>query len=362
MSLYRHVRSKDELRTGLRSPSARSMALARARVQGEHMRILVLGGTKMVGHAVAADALARGHDVVCAARGESGPVPDGATLLKIDRDVSHEALEGERFDAVVDMATISYPWVAGALAALAKNAGHWTFVSTINVYSDVVTFGQGPDAPLLDPREEPSTGQDPDEYGAIKVASENAVRDAMGDKAFIVRPGLITGARDSSDRFGYWPGRFARGGRVLVPHRPEQPAQYIDVEDLARWIVDASEQRIAGTYDGIGPHTGLSELLSGIAAAVGASVEFVEATPAQLAEAEINPWGGPRSLPLWTPDTHTGFLAHDPSASIDAGLRLRPLDEAVASALAREQELGLDRERRAGLSLAEEKDALDRIG
>jgi nucleoside-diphosphate-sugar epimerase len=326
------------------------------------MRILVLGGTKLLGHAVATEAVARGHDVVCAARGESGPVPDGTTLLKIDRDVSHEALEGERFDDVVDMATISYPWVEGALAALASNAGHWTFVSTINVYSDVATFNQAPGAPLLEPRQQPSTGEDPDEYGAIKVASENAVRDAMGDKAFVVRPGLITGGRDSSDRFGYWPGRFAQGGRVLVPHRPEQPAQYIDVEDLARWIVDAGEQRIAGTYDGIGPHTGLNDLLSGIAAAVGTEVEFVSATPAQLTEAEVTPWGGPRSLPLWAPDTHTGFLAHDPSPSIDAGLRLRSLDEAVASALAREQELGLDRERRAGLSLAEEKAALDRIG
>lgn len=326
------------------------------------MRILVLGGTKLLGHAVAAEAVARGHEVVCAARGESGPVPDGATLVKVDRDTSHEVLEGERFDDVIDMATISYPWVAGALDALAKNAGHWTFVSTINVYSDVVTFGQTPDAPLLDPRTEPSTGADPDEYGAIKVASENAVRDAMGDKAFIVRPGLITGGRDSSDRFGYWPGRFARGGRVLVPHRPEQPAQYIDVDDLARWIVDAGEQRISGAYDGIGPHTGLNDLLADIAAAVGGEVEFVSATPEQLAAAEVNPWGGPRSLPLWTPDTHTGFLAHDPSPSLAAGLRLRPLDEAVASALARERELGLDRERRAGLSAAEEKDAIDRIG
>lgn len=325
------------------------------------MRILVLGGTKMVGYTVAAEAVARGHEVVCAARGESGPVPPGTTLLKIDRDTSHDVLAGERFDDVIDMATISYPWVEGALATLAANAGHWTFVSTINVYSDVETFGQAPGSPLLDPLEGQGSSADPDEYGRIKVASENAVREAMGDKAFIVRPGLITGAHDSSDRFGYWPGRFARGGQVLVPNRPDQPAQYIDVEDLARWIVDAGEQRISGTYDGIGPHTGLNDLLTAIAAAVGASVEMVPATPAQLKDAEVNPWGGPRSLPLWAPDTHSGFLAHDPSASIEAGLRLRPLEEAVASALDREQELGLDRERRAGLSLEEEKDALDRI-
>jgi 2'-hydroxyisoflavone reductase len=327
------------------------------------MRILVLGGTRMVGHAVAADAVARGHEVVCAARGESGSVPDGATLLRIDRDESHAALEGERFDAVVDMATMSYPWVEGALSALAKTAGHWTFVSTINVYSDVVTLGQAPGAPLLEPRKEGGgdNTKDPDRYGAIKVASENLVRDAMGDKAFVVRPGLITGKGDSSDRFGYWPGRFARGGRVLVPERPEQPAQYIDVEDLARWIVDAGEQRITGTFDGIGPSTGLSQLITDIADAVGTEVEFFRATPAQLTAAEVNPWGGPTSLPLWGPDTHLGFLGHDPSASIDAGLRLRPLAEAVAAALARERELGLDRERKSGLSPAEEKAAIERI-
>lgn len=328
------------------------------------MRTLVLGGTKMVGHAVASEALARGHEVVCAARGESGPVPGGATLLKIDRDVSHDELAGERFDAVVDVATISYQWVEGALAALAKAAGHWTFVSTINVYSNVVTFDQRPGAPLLEPRTEPVEGEltDPDVYGAIKVASENAVRDTMGDKAFVVRPGLITGKLDGSDRFGYWPGRFARGGQVLVPQRPDQPAQYIDVEDLARWIVDAGEQRVAGTYDGIGPWTGLNTLLSDIAAAVGTEVEFVEATPGQLTAAEVNPWGGPRSLPLWAPESHTGFVAHDAAPSIAAGLRLRPLDEAVASALARERELGLDRPRKAGLSADEEKDAIGSIG
>ena len=338
------------------------------------MRLLVLGGTIFVGYAVAAEAVRRGHEVVCAARGESGSVPDGATLVKVDRDAEDglEPLAGSDFDAVVDVSPLSYPWVDRALRTLGDRAGHWSFVSTINVYADNATPGQtpasGPLVPALtqhaDRDQMAAAGEDGVLlYGGIKVASENAVRDAMGDRAFVTRPGLITGAGDRSDRFGYWPGRFARGGRVLVPDAPDQPIQYIDVRDYARWIVDAGELGLSGTYDAIGPVRPLPDLLTAIAEEVGAgsageAVELVRATPDQLTEAKVNSWGGPRSLPLWLPATHHGMAAHDPAPSIEAGLVLRPLSEAVGDALDRERELGLDRERKAGLSQAEELEIL----
>lgn len=336
------------------------------------MRILVLGGTIFVGYAVAAEAVRRGFDVVCAARGESGSVPDGATLVKVDRDAEDglAPLAGEGFDAVVDVSPLSFPWVSRALDAFGERAGHWTFVSTINVYSDVRTKDQtpatGPLVPALEQHsnrdEMMAAGEDGVAlYGGIKVASENAVRAAVGDRAFVVRPGLITGSWDRSDRFGYWPGRFARGGRVLVPDAPDQRVQIIDVKDFATWIVDAGEKGLAGTYDAIGPHKPLATTLEEIAAAVGFDGELVKATPSQLAEANVNPWGGPRSLPLWAPDDYDGFKTHDPTPSIEAGMPVRPFADAVADALERERELGLDRERKAGLSLDEEKEVLAKL-
>ncbi len=311
-----------------------------------------------MGHAVAADAVARGHDVTCAARGESGPVPDGARLVRVDRDAAGglASLDGREFDAVVDVATMSYPWVADALRALAGRVGHWTFVSTINVYADNATIGQRPDAPVLAPLREAGTGQpvDPTFYGRVKVAGEDAVREAMGERAFVVRPGLITGPDDRSDRFGYWAARFARGGRVVVPDSPDQPIQHVDVRDLAAWIVTAGEQGLGGTFDGVGPAGRLPDLLRDIAAAVGGDVELVPVAPKTLAAAGVTPWGGPKSLPLWAPSTHWGLPAHDAAPSLAAGLRLRPLAETVAAALATERALGPDRERKAGLSAAQE--------
>jgi nucleoside-diphosphate-sugar epimerase len=331
------------------------------------MRLLVLGGTVFAGRTVAAEALRRGHEVVCAARGESGKVPDGAELVRVDRDAEDglAPLDGEEFDAVVDVAPLSFPWVTRPLGALAERAGHWTFVSTVSVYTDTATRGQTPaTGPVHEPLEQHATVEQlraeggAELYGAIKVAAENAVRAALGERAFVVRPGLITGPGDGSDRFGYWPGRFARGGRVLVPAAPDQPVQYLDVRDLAEWIVTAAETGLGGTFDGVGPVGRLGGLLADIAAAAGGGAELVPATDDQLTAAGVNPWSGPRSLPLWLPDDHAGLASHDPAPSLAAGLRIRPLADAVAGALDTERELGLDRERRSGLSSAEEAEVL----
>jgi nucleoside-diphosphate-sugar epimerase len=330
------------------------------------MRLLVLGGTVFVSHAVAAQALRRGHDVVCAARGSSGSVPSGAKLVVVDRDspTGLDVLAGERFDAVVDVAKISHPWVTRALDVLAEGAGHWTFVSTISAYADETTLGQGPDAPLLQPLERhvgPEEQQeltDPHVYGSVKVASENAVRDRLGERAFVVRPGLITGPGDLTDRFGYWPARMHRGGRVLVPDTPDLPTQLIDVRDLAAWIVSAAENRLTGNFDAVSPPAPLPDVLTEIAAAVGAEVEMVPAAPATLEAAKVRYWSGPRSLPLWLPPSWFGLSAHDPTPSLDAGLRIRPLADAAVAALDHELTLGLDRNREAGLTPAEEAEIL----
>jgi 2'-hydroxyisoflavone reductase len=333
------------------------------------MRVLVLGGTSFLSKEVARNALTRGHEVVCAARGRSGAVPDGARLVAVDRNEPGgvKTLAGKKFDAVVDVATGSLGWVRDALTVLAGRARHWTFVSSINAYSDTATMHQTADADLL----KPATTTDhvemadltPEIHGGIKVASENAVRDATDDRAFLVRPGLITGPGDYMDRFGYWPARFSRGGRVVVPDNPGQPIQHIDVRDLAAWIVTAGEQRLTGAYDAVGPVLELGPTLRDIAALVAADgTELVPVSPDKLFAAGVTPWGGPRSLPLWLPPSHYGVVSHDAASAWAAGLHPRSLADTVEAALAEERARGLDRPRTAGLTIEEEAALLAAAG
>lgn len=311
------------------------------------MRILVLGGTVFLSKATAVEAVRRGHQVVCAARGESGRVPDGATHVAVDRNVGLGPLVGAHFDAVVDVAKMSVTWVRDALRSV--TADHWTFISSCSVYADHSTPGS---TATLDPLEDDADApMSSDRYGAVKVAGENAVRDALDGRAFIVRAGLITGPGDPSDRFGYWPNRLARGGRVAVPDAPDQPAQHIDVRDLAAWIVDAAERRVTGTYDAIGPANPLSLVLGEIAGAVAPQgTELVRIPEPVLQQHGVAPWVGPRSLPLWLPPTHRAMMFRDAGPALAAGLRVRPTADTALDTLEHERALGPDRTRRAGLT------------
>ncbi|WP_436492801.1 NAD-dependent epimerase/dehydratase family protein [Actinokineospora sp. HUAS TT18] len=315
------------------------------------MRLLVLGGTRFLSHAVAAEAVRRGHDVTCAARGESGQVPSGAKLVKVDRDTDGglDAVTGE-FDAVVDVARISFSWVRRALDVLGGRVGHWVFVSSISVYGEPNAVNDV----LLPPQE---IDDEPESYGNIKVASENAVLKAFPD-AFIARAGLLTGPGDLSDRFGYWPARMSRGGRVVVPD-VDHLTSYVDVRDAAAWLVDAAETQVKGTFDVTGPAVPLPALLRDIAA--GFDVELVPVSEETLGKLGVQPWMGPKSLPLWVPKSHSMMTARDAGPALAAGLKVRPLADAVAGALDYERALGLDRERKSGLSAAEEAEVLSTL-
>ncbi|ONI72988.1 hypothetical protein ALI144C_44300 [Actinosynnema sp. ALI-1.44] len=321
------------------------------------MRLLVLGGTAFLGRAIAAAAVRRGHDVTCAARGSSGDAP--APLIKLDRDDPDglAPLRGERFDAVVDVAKISYPHVRRAVDEI--EAGHWTFVSSISAYEQFRTGGV--DDPVFDPVYEQGTAQTMDSYGAIKVASENAVRDVYGENAFIVRAGLITGRGDVSDRFGYWPARLSGDGQAVVPDAPDQATHHVDVEDLAAWVVGGAERRVGGTFNASGLPVPLGELLARIKAAVGGDAEIVPVGEQQLIDLEVGWWSGPRSLPLWIPNGHIIGANWDVRPAIDAGLKFRSVEEAALSALEHERELGLARPRKAGLTRGEEAHILGAV-
>lgn len=325
-------------------------------------RILVLGGTSWLGGAVASRAADRGHQVTCLARGESGEVPAGTAHVVADRRLpgAYDEVATQDWDVVLDVS-----WqpaqVRSALSALASRARHWVYVSSISVYADQSTPGLDESAALVDPWSgsgEPGV----EEYAGAKVSCETSCSSAMGEgRLLIARAGLIVGYGDRSDRFGYWPGRFARAydaQPLLVPPM-DCPVQVIDVVDLARWLVDAAEGRVAGTFDATGPQLTFADVAAACQSVTGNRPALVEPREAWLVDAGVAPWAGPDSLPLWLPrQTHGGMAARKAHAVRESGLGTRPMTDTVGNSLRWERELGLDRERRAGLNPGREADLL----
>ncbi|HEV7624169.1 MAG TPA: NAD-dependent epimerase/dehydratase family protein [Amnibacterium sp.] len=326
------------------------------------MKLLVLGGTAWLGGAVAADAVARGADVVCLARGTAGSVPQGARLVVADRDdpAALDAVRHERWDAVVDVAR-QPGHVRNAVTALAPVAERFVFVSTGNVYADQRTPGQDEDSPLLAPLESDLMAS-MEEYGPAKVACEHAVRSVFGDdRSVIARAGLIAGPGDGSGRSGYWPWRFAHpsnaDGRVLVPDALDRSAAVIDVRDLAAWLVDAAERRTAGVFDTVGQAMPLGEHLDTARAVAGGRATIVPAGEQWLAEHGVEEWAGPRSLPLWLCDPDWwGMNARTGERARAAGLTNRPLAATLADLLGWEEQR--EHPHGAGLTDDEERELL----
>ena len=299
------------------------------------MRILVLGGTVFLSRAVAVEAVRRGHEVVCACRGESGSVPDGVRLVRWDRGAGEPAPGDEigTVDAVVDVAR-QPSWVRAALSAWGD--AHWVFVSTISVYSDDATPGGRPGLTPTHPavHTDGDLSEAPELYGALKVGCEEAVLTSAAS-AVVVRPGLICGPGDVTSRFGYWPERLAAGGEVLAGGSPADVVQIIDVGDLAAWLVTAAEQRTTGTYDGVGPALPVGDLLAQVAAGVGGEASLTWVPSAFLAEHDVEPWAGPSALPLWLPrPEYDGMLARDAAPALEAGLVVRPIAQTARETLA----------------------------
>lgn len=306
-------------------------------------------------HAIAADAVARGHDVTCAARGRSGTAPDGARFVHLDRtEPDWSALE-ESYDAVVDVARMP-SWVRSAIEALGRRIPHWTAISSISVYADHSIPGGSPETlPVLEPAPADEEQDSPDKYGAAKVACEQIVQ-AGAELALVIRPGLIVGPGDPSGRFSYWAERLAEGGEVLLPESPDRDTQVIDVRDLAAWIVTAAEKRLTGVYDASGPVQRIGDLVDQVAAALGGRAEPVWAPAEFLHEQDVTYWAGPRSLPLWLPEHARGMTAHDVSAALAVGLTTRPIGETAVDTLAWMR--ATPEAARTGLSRAEEQDVL----
>ncbi|HEY5845357.1 MAG TPA: NAD-dependent epimerase/dehydratase family protein [Microlunatus sp.] len=324
------------------------------------MRILILGGTAWLGRTVAALGVAEGHDVVCLARGVSGAVPSGASLVvgERDRPDAYDVVSGQSWDAVIDVSR-QPSHVREALQALSATTRHWVFVSTCNVYADASRLDGDESDPLLEPLpvDEPAT---PETYGAGKVACELSVLEHRGSQgALIARAGLIGGPDEPFDRCGYWPWRFARpaapGGAVLVPDVPELITSVIDVRDLARFLLDTATMRISGTFDTVGERLPLKSHLTTARLVAGHRGPLVSASPEWLTEHGVQPWMGERSLPLWLPPDSVGMTARQGVHARAAGLVTRPLADTLTDTLVWELAREQPRPRRAGLTDDDER-------
>jgi len=315
------------------------------------MRILVTGGTAFLSRAVAEAAVHRGHAVVCVARGSSGQPPAGAALAEVDWTQPQwpTLLAGITADAVIDVAYRNQDQVCRLVDAVGPNVPYWLFVSTCLVYRDRTMPGQRADAAVID-------ADEGELFPHVKRASEAIVVRRFPRSALIVRPGLITGPGDRSDRFGYWPARLAQGGHVLAPGVPSDVIQWIDVRDLAQWLVESAEHRRTGVIDAVGHPMRLGDALCGMATAVGSDARLVWVPQEFLLSVGVTPWSGRRSLPLWVrrPE-EAGLLARDPSPALACGLRLRGLANTALAALDWERRLGVLRARKAGLTPEEER-------
>ncbi|MGN6327032.1 NAD-dependent epimerase/dehydratase family protein [Pseudolysinimonas sp.] len=330
------------------------------------MRILVLGGTAWLGGEIVREALRRGHEVTALARGDAGSVPEGAAFVRADRDElgAYDEVAGAEWDAVVDVSR-QPGHVRGAIASLAERVRHWVFVSTCSVYEPRPDLHADESAPIL--RAYPGDLMtDPEQYGAAKVACEEAVRAAFGDdRAFVARASLIGGPGDASQRSTYWPTRFAHPsnpeGRVLVPDAPEVLTQVIDVRDLAAFLVDAAERRHPGTANVGGETLTLAEHLATAQRVAGWSGQLIAADEDWLAEHGVDYWAGPRSLPLWLRGEHIALGSHDTTRAERLGLRRRPLEETLRDGAAWETARTGPVERRAGLSDDDERALLEEL-
>ena len=316
------------------------------------MKILVLGGTSFVGRAIVEDALAAGHEVTLFSRGKTGTelFPDLERRVG-DRDTGDYASLAEgSWDAVVDVSGYVPRHVGQAMDALGDRGGRYLFISTGSVY-DRAQAGDGitEDSARL-PAERGTEEIDGETYGRLKVACEDDVLARYGDAATIVRPGIVAGPHDPTDRFTYWVRRAARGGAVALPGRPDQPVQVVDSSDLGRLVVALLEADQPGIYNAVGPAdpVTLQELVQVCATAAGSDIQIV-------------PVGAELDFPLVLPDSSWDVMFRRSAArAYDAGMPKTPLEKTAADVLAWDSERGTP-ELSVGISAEREAELLSTL-
>jgi 2'-hydroxyisoflavone reductase len=324
------------------------------------MRLLILGGTGFLGPHIVEAALARKHVPTLFNRGRTNPglFPD-LEKLHGDRDPNKgdglNALKGRQWDAVVD--TSGYvPRIARASAdLLAPNVKQYVFISTVSVYGDMSKPGvdeKSPVGTLDDPASEQVTNEG---YGPLKALCEQAVEGVMPGRTTNIRPGLIVGPGDPTDRFTWWPARIDRGGEVLAPGNPEAPVQFIDARDLAQFILKCIEDGHAGVYNALGPKHPfpMAAMLYGCQAVTTSDAHLTWVEQDFLLKQGAGPW---MELPLWVPDVGetAGFARVSNAKGLAVGLTFRPFADTARDTLAFAKNLPADHKWGAGMAPAKE--------
>ena len=325
------------------------------------MNLLVIGGTRFLGPHVVRAALAAGHEVTIFNRG-SRRLPEMHGLRQVcgERRSGLRALDGDTFDAVIDTCAYYPADVETSVAALATRCPLYCLISTVSVYTaeagDIDETAAIAGTP--DPVPQVVTA---DDYGALKAACERAAAERFGGDLLVVRPGLIAGPGDATHRVGYWVRRAARGGDVLVPEPKNAPVEFIDVRDLATWLLLAVERGLSGTFNADGPSrpTTMAEFLDACVAAAGSDVRLHWTDPRRLVEAGVEPWV---ELPLWIPAAGERFLTFDSSKARRAGLLCRAVSDTIAAIRAWDSRHGPAEDAVRTLSAAKEAAILSGLG
>jgi 2'-hydroxyisoflavone reductase len=323
------------------------------------MDLLILGGTRFLGVHLAQIARERGHTVTLFNRGQTPGegVPD-VEQLHGDRDGNLDALQGRKWDVVVDTSGYFPRIVRASARLLADSVERYIFISSCSVYADFSQTGIDESYPVIKlPDESIETLETPDAYGGLKALCEQAVEEELPGRALNIRPGLIVGPYDPTDRFTYWPSRVAKGGEILAPRNPEMPVQFIDVRDLSAWIVRMAETRAAGIYNTIGPDYVLTmgKFLAECRRVTESDVDFVWVNESFLKEHEVEEYS---ELPLWVSVEMAGFSSFKSDRAREQGLVYRPLAETIRDTLAWAQTRPADHEWRSGLKPTREQTLL----
>jgi 2'-hydroxyisoflavone reductase len=323
------------------------------------MKLLILGGTVFLGRHLVEAARARGHEVTLFNRGQHNPelFPD-VEKLRGDRKEDLAALAGRKWDAVIDPSGYVPRVVRASAELLGPNVDHYTFISSLSVYAENHLIGvdeSGKVATIEDEMTEEVTGES---YGALKALCEQAAEAAMPGRVLNLRPGLIVGRYDPTDRFTYWPYRVALGGETLAPERPDYAVQVIDARDLAEWNIRMVEAGKTGVYNATGPdyRLALGTLLETAKAVSDSDAFFTWVSADFLAEHNVQPWS---EMPLWIPgEEYAGFHTISVQKAIDDGLTFRPLADTIADTLAWVNARPADTQWRAGISREREAELL----
>lgn len=345
----------------------RSLGVAADAPPTKPLKILILGGTGFIGPHQVRYALARGHQITLFNRGRRPQDwPAEVEELTGDRDTGDlKSLEGDRtWDVCLDNPTSVPFWVRDAGRVLAGRVGHYVFVSTLSVYADNATPGADETAPTLPYRGADVFAETRDTlranlnlYGPLKAACEREAEKHFPGRTTLVRPTLIVGPGDDTDRFTYWPVRLARGGEVLAPPA-DDPVQIIDARDLAEWMIRLAEQRVIGTFNAAGPAQELSvaALLRDIEGVTRAGARPVHVDPGFLERQGVRAWA---DLPAWVPGqgATAGFARVSHARARGAGLTFRPLPATVTDLLAWFNALPAERRAKLRAGLAPEREA-----